>query len=134
MRPDLSPGGNAGESVGVVTIYGASSAPRFPMQEKTTMLNKLMPDLDAAVTFLQLLRPAGPWNLVAIAPDNGKIRSASFTDSDAARAWIRRHGSDANIHFTRTRRPARLDTVVARERRTLIVLNICTAISTWTSC
>lgn len=64
------------------------------------MLDKPDPqhDLDAAVAFLQALRPRGPWNLTAIAPD-GPIASATFTDPVKARAWLATHVESANLHF-----------------------------------
>ena len=54
-------------------------------------------DLDTALRFLQDLRPAGPWNLTAIQPD-GPIASATFTDPDSARAWLRKHAK-SNLYF-----------------------------------
>lgn len=56
------------------------------------------PDIDAAVAFLEALRPAGPWNVTAIVPD-GPITSATFTDADKARAWIAKRADHANLHF-----------------------------------
>lgn len=56
------------------------------------------PNPDAAISFLQSLRPGGPWNLTAIVPD-GPITSATFTDPAAACAWIEKHAGRANLHF-----------------------------------
>lgn len=63
------------------------------------------PDPDAAVAFLEALRPGGPWNVTAIVPD-GPISSATFTDHDEARAWIARHADRANLHFVPNPAPA----------------------------
>lgn len=56
------------------------------------------PDPDAAIGFLQTLRPNGPWSLSAIAPD-GPIMSLTFTDPSAARAWVERYADSANLHY-----------------------------------
>src|SRR5690606_30374345 len=57
------------------------------------------PDIDAAIEFLEELRPDGPWNLSAITPD-GPIASDSFFDQKMARIWIAKHARNANIHYT----------------------------------
>lgn len=55
-------------------------------------------DPDAAVSFLEALRPGGPWNLSAIRPDGG-ITSASFANPQKARAWIAGHADHANLYY-----------------------------------
>lgn len=53
---------------------------------------------DAAVSFLEALRPNGPWNLTAIIPD-GPVASATFTDPQRARAWIGARRDRANLYY-----------------------------------
>ena len=38
-----------------------------------------IPQTAEAIDFLQHMQPRGPWHLVAISPDNGKVEGASFT-------------------------------------------------------
>lgn len=65
------------------------------------MLDKAAsPDLDVAIAFLKALRPEGPWNLSAIEPDSGDIRSATFTDAVKARAWLEKHVGRMNLHYS----------------------------------
>lgn len=64
------------------------------------MLDKpRLPDIESAIKFLKALRPDGPWNLSAIVAD-GPISSATFTDAEKARAWIEKHASSANMHYS----------------------------------
>ena len=49
----------------------------------------LAPDPEAAIAFLELLRPGGPWVLTAITPD-GPTTTETFFKADAAATWIER--------------------------------------------
>ena len=69
-------------------------------------------DPDAAVAFLKLLRPRGPWALSAIYPDaessrvvgdSGKLPTRTFMDAKKARAWIAARSGKANLYYTLNR-------------------------------
>jgi P4 family phage/plasmid primase-like protien len=69
-------------------------------------------DPNAAVDFLQRLRPDGPWVLSAgyatadaarVAGDVGPMPTRSFRDPRAARAWIAARSGRANIYYTLNR-------------------------------
>src|SRR5262245_33681097 len=59
----------------------------------------LSPHPDAAVDFLENLRPGGPWVLTAYTAD-GRITTATVTTEDAAAAFIRRHGPTRNLYYS----------------------------------
>ena len=69
-------------------------------------------DPEAAVAFLQQLRPVGPWVLSAsyptkdvsrVAGDVGPMPTRSFRDPAQARAWIAARSGRANLYFTLNR-------------------------------
>src|SRR4051794_2536369 len=57
----------------------------------------LAPDPEAAIAFLELLRPGGPWVLTAITP-NGTMTTETFFRPDAAARWIERENTSRNIY------------------------------------
>ena len=57
----------------------------------------LTPDPDAALAFLCIHRPGGPWVLTAITPD-GPTTTETFFKPDSAAAWIVRQNADRNIY------------------------------------
>jgi hypothetical protein len=62
----------------------------------------------AAVRFLELLRPTGPWTVTAIYPDDmqriggdvGPAPTHTFTDSAALEKWIEARNGHANLYHT----------------------------------
>lgn len=64
------------------------------------MLNRPSPPMDTgtAVSFLETLRPGGPWALSAIHPEGG-ITSMTVASADKARAWIERHADHSNLYY-----------------------------------
>jgi hypothetical protein len=51
------------------------------------------------VTFLQKLRPGGPWVLTAIVPD-GKPTTITAHTTDAVEAFVRTHDGKANLYYS----------------------------------
>lgn len=62
------------------------------------MLDNPKPDRDTSIAFLEAFRPSGAINLTAIVPD-GPIASATFTEPEAARAWIDARRDTANLYY-----------------------------------
>jgi hypothetical protein len=63
---------------------------------------ELKPDLDMAANFLQLIRPGGPWTLVAVKEyDDGRTHKVTQICSTEAmaREFIARWNVDHNIGF-----------------------------------
>ncbi len=58
----------------------------------------LVPDPKAAIAFLELLHPGGPWILTAIAPD-GPTTTETFYQAHAVTAWITRQNPNRNIYW-----------------------------------
>ena len=58
---------------------------------------------EAAIAFLQLWEPGGPWHLTAIEPDTGKIDTRPLPDPNLARRWIDRYQCKRNIYFSPNR-------------------------------
>ena len=58
----------------------------------------LAADPEAALAFLDLLHPGGPWVLTAITPD-GPATTETFSTLDAAAAWITRENARRNIYW-----------------------------------
>jgi hypothetical protein len=50
------------------------------------------------VTFLERLRPGGPWLLIAIMPD-GKLTAISAHTTDQVEAFVREHDGRANLYY-----------------------------------
>jgi hypothetical protein len=57
----------------------------------------LAPDPEAAIGFLELLRPGGPWVLTAITPD-GPTTTETFFKAEAVARWIERENTNRNIY------------------------------------
>jgi P4 family phage/plasmid primase-like protien len=55
------------------------------------------PDPEAAIGFLELLRPSGPWVLTAITPD-GPATTETFFKAEAVARWIERENTNRNIY------------------------------------
>jgi P4 family phage/plasmid primase-like protien len=75
-------------------------------------------DVDAALSFLEWLRPGGPWLPVAIVPD-GTPLAITARDQPAARDFIGRYSSGCNLYYsvnpTRTalnKKPSKADIAV----------------------
>ena len=60
-------------------------------------MSALTPDLESAITFLDLLRSGGPWVLTAITPD-GPTTTETFYKGEAAARWIERENATRNIY------------------------------------
>ena len=58
----------------------------------------LTPNPEAAIAFLELLRPGGPWALTAITPD-GPTTTETFFKAAAAVTWIERENATRNIYL-----------------------------------
>ena len=58
----------------------------------------LAPDPEAALAFLELLHPGGPWVLTAITPD-GPTTTETFTRADTVAKWILRENKTRNIYW-----------------------------------
>jgi hypothetical protein len=57
------------------------------------------PNFDTALSFLQALRPNGPWTLTAIVP-NGETFTDTVNNVDAARRWIAAHSAAGrNLYY-----------------------------------
>ena len=61
--------------------------------------DRLVPDLDAALAFLKVLRPSGPWVLTAIVPD-GPTATDTFDEAGARKFIVTRNARGENIYFT----------------------------------
>ncbi|MGX0966333.1 hypothetical protein AB7M63_006782 [Bradyrhizobium japonicum] len=59
------------------------------------------PDNQAAIDFLKLVYPQGPWVLTAIRTDRKAIETRTFrpTDEDVLLAWLKRHNGARNIYW-----------------------------------
>jgi hypothetical protein len=57
------------------------------------------PNTRAALDFLQQWRASGPWVLTAIVVERGPTETRTFTEEEAARAWLDRHNGERNIYF-----------------------------------
>jgi hypothetical protein len=56
-------------------------------------------DLDVAMKFLRAVRPTGPWNLTAIAPDVAGAESVVHVDEAKARAWLAQRATSKNLYY-----------------------------------
>ena len=54
---------------------------------------------DDAVTFLELLRPGGPWTLSAIVPD-GMIHTITVWKTDEVAAFVAKHNGKRNLYYS----------------------------------
>jgi hypothetical protein len=54
---------------------------------------------DAALDFLEKLRPGGPWVLTAIKPD-GPIETITANNADDVRAFVERNNGVRNLYFS----------------------------------
>ena len=55
---------------------------------------------DAAVIFLRQLRPEGPWMLLAIDPESGKIEAKTIENTDGVRSFVAKHnGNEKSLLF-----------------------------------
>ena len=52
-----------------------------------------------AVTFLELLRPGGPWLLNSFDPETGNGDTIHTSDTDEVRKFVARHNGKQNIYF-----------------------------------
>jgi hypothetical protein len=59
------------------------------------------PDTEAAIRFLQMFEPEGPWVLTAIPPHRKGIQTRTFHPHslDILREWLERHNGFANLYF-----------------------------------
>lgn len=55
--------------------------------------------LDETMDFLFALRPSGPWNVMAIAPDVAGVESATFIDALKARKWLAERAKSKNLYY-----------------------------------
>jgi hypothetical protein len=63
-------------------------------------VNKHFPsDVQTAVEFLAALRPNGPWNLSAIAPDRPGAESTVAHTPDEAKRWLAERAGKANLYY-----------------------------------
>ena len=79
---------------------------------------------DEAVVFLELLRPSGPWMLLAINPagGTGAIEEVITVDKvDAVNAFVTKHNGKFNLYYSAnptrkpmTKKPTKLDIAVDR--------------------
>lgn len=53
----------------------------------------------AAITFLQLLYPDGPWCLSAATPERDKLTTKTFTNAESALAWIKSWNGERNLYY-----------------------------------
>lgn len=68
------------------------------------MLDRPTTGADAAVRFLQWLRPDGPWTLTANVPDHGAWPTRTFSDISAARAWVTEQAAAGrNVYYQSAR-------------------------------
>ena len=77
-------------------------------------MSGLAPDTDAALAFLELLRPGGPWVLTAITPD-GPATTETFFKPDTGAMWIKRQNSDRNIYVMPAEASGALRTKASKE-------------------
>lgn len=54
---------------------------------------------DEAITFLELLRPNGPWTLTAIVPD-GAIETITAQSTDAVAAFVAKYNGERNLYYS----------------------------------
>lgn len=68
----------------------------------------IKPDNNAALEFLRLFEPEGPWILTAIRPDPKVIQTRTFWpgDDSALRGWLNDHNGTSNLYF-HVNRPSR---------------------------
>jgi hypothetical protein len=57
------------------------------------------PNTPAAIEFLKLLRPLGPWWLTAISTDKKSLETKTFRDENEAADWIVERNGKRNIYF-----------------------------------
>lgn len=59
------------------------------------------PDNQAAIDFLKLVYPEGPWVLTAIRPDRKAIETRTFRpkDAEALLTWLKRYNNERNIYW-----------------------------------
>ncbi len=54
--------------------------------------------IETPATFLEWLRPGGPWALSSAVPD-GKFTTTRFTDPDEVAAWVKRRNGKENMWY-----------------------------------
>lgn len=112
---DESPPGSGTETGGAEdrSQHHQPDAPSIAGAGKPGEPGDLLPDVDAAVDFLEKWRPGGPWVLTAIEVDGGRdapTPTSTLGTADAVRRWIQKHsGGRWNLYFTPnvTRGPVR---------------------------
>ena len=75
------------------THVDARRCPTFWPEPATTT------NTDDAVTFLELLRPGGPWTLSAIVPD-GMIHTITVRKTDEVAAFVAQHNGKRNLYYS----------------------------------
>lgn len=73
------------------------------------------PNIDAAIRFLERLRPGGPWQLTAITPDKKSILTRTLFNVTECRAWLGEYVGQRNIYFAVNPLLAALDKKAERE-------------------
>jgi hypothetical protein len=63
-------------------------------------LTELRPDPEAAIKFLQLLRPDGPWLLVAIHPERKGAPGRTYTTLEQCQEFILAHNETENLYYS----------------------------------
>ncbi len=53
----------------------------------------------AAITFLQMLYPDGPWCLSAATPERDKLTTKTFTNAESALTWIKGWNGERNLYY-----------------------------------
>src|SRR5262249_55455810 len=88
---------------------------------QTNTEDKLVPDPDAAISFLRQLHPSASWQtIIAIIPD-GDTTTRSFTDADEARAFIAAHNIEKNMYFSPNRTKEPMDKKSSKDDIALIL-------------
>ena len=91
-----------------------SAALRLTTYAPTVSIAPAPPLGAEAMKFLQLLRPAGPWVLTAIDPDNGKITTTTVDTADQVMAFVRQHNGTRNLYYSVNPTRTRLDSKAAK--------------------
>jgi hypothetical protein len=75
------------------------------------------PDTEAAIKFLQMFEPEGPWVLTAIPPHRKGIKTSTFCPSsiDVLRGWLAERNGSANLYFHVNRPLRHLDKKAERQ-------------------
>jgi hypothetical protein len=70
-----------------------------PREEGGTMSELPPLDNDAAIEFLKLFHPAGPWMLTAIHPERPGAETCTFRDEQRLRGWVEAKNNHFNLYF-----------------------------------